>query len=305
MSMAMRESHSRGCCLPSWKAGGTVGGPSHDVVMTKELNAGRGSAAVIPAKRKAGERQDSAGRAYAGSQMSLQVWVNRRQPEISAEILKALAIPVDQARIEWASPLEKVEPGRKKGFAEYKDGEFLRALGLRAHRAKLKEFWPSGGPVWDGLAKIVRPGSDAVGYVLIEAKSYPGEVLGGGCKAAKDSTSRATITASLAAASRWLGEETHAWETRAESWMGKLYQSANRIAHVYFLRELLGLEAYMVNVCFIGDPRTPTTEKEWETAKVDFAKQLGISDVATPWLADVFLSAASRAELVASSEGGT
>lgn len=85
--------------------------------------------------------------------------------------------------------------------------------------------------------------------------------------------------------------------------MGKLYQSANRIAHMYFLRELLGLEAYMVNVCFTGDPRTPTTEKEWETAKADFAKHLGICDVATPWLADVFLRAASRAELVTSSEG--
>lgn len=170
--------------------------------MTEERNVGPDSAAVIPAKRKAGDRQDSAGRAYAGSQMSLQVWVNRRQREISAEILKALAIPDDQARIEWASPLEKVEPGRKKGFAEYKDGAFLRALSLQAHRAKLKEFWPSGGPVWDGLVKIVRPGSDAIGYVLIEAKSYPGEVLGGGCKAAPGSVSRRKIEASLAAASR-------------------------------------------------------------------------------------------------------
>lgn len=289
--------------MPSTKEGATVGGPLHALVMTEERNVGPDSAAVTPAKRKAGDRQDSAGRAYAGSQMSLQVWVNRRQPEISAEILKALAIPDDQARIEWVSPIEKVEPGRKKGFAEYKDGAFLRALGLRAHRAKLKEFWPSGGPVWDGLAKIVRPGSDAIGYVLIEAKSYPGEVLGGGCKAAPGSDSRRKIEASLAAASRWLGHENQTWETRAKSWIGKLYQSANRIAHVYFLRKLLGLEAYMVNVCFTDDPRTPTTEEDWEKAMVDFAKQLGISDVATPWFADVFLRAASRAELVTSSEG--
>lgn len=281
---------------------GTVGGSSYSVSMTAERETGPNLAAETPRKRKAGDRQDSTGRAYAGSQASLQVWVNRRQPQMSSAILKALVIPEDEARIEWASPLERIEKGRKKGFAEYRDGAFLRALGLGTHRPALKAFWPSGGPVWDGLAKIVRPGTGAVGYVLVEAKSYPAEVLGGGCKATKES--RATITASLAAASRWLGEESHTWETRAESWMGEFYQSANRIAHVYFLRERLGLEAYMVNVCFTGDPRTPTTEAQWVAAKGEFSKRLGIVGAATPWLVDIFLSAASHSEPVIPSEGG-
>ena len=262
--------------------------------MTDERGLEQGSADAGAPMRKRGERQDDLGRAFAGSQMNLQVWVNRRQPQISAAIMVALGIVDPGAHLQWESPLEKPDPGRQKGFSEYRDGAFLRALGLEDHHASLKKFWPKGGPVWDGLARIVRPGSDAIGYVLVEAKSYPGEVFGGGCKAIEGSRSHETIAESLAATSLWLG-----LSAAPESWMGKLYQSANRIAHVYFLREQLGLEAYMVNVCFTGDPHRnyATTAAQWDTAKRDFRVQLGLLDVETPWLVDVVLPAASRDEL--------
>jgi hypothetical protein len=68
---------------------------------------------------------------------------------------------------------------------------------------------------------------------------------------------------------------------------------------VYFLRERLGIEAYMVNVCFVGDPRRATTAEQWETAKVEFRKQLELEGVATAWMVDVLLPAASREELLA------
>ena len=43
---------------------------------------------------------------------------------------------------------------------------------------------------------------------------------------------------------------------------------ANRLAHLYLLRELNGLEAYLLLVCFVNDEEMngPTTELEWEGA---------------------------------------
>ena len=127
--------------------------------------------------------------------------------------------------------------------------------------------------------------------LLIEAKSYPNEVLGSGCKAVDDSNSRRLIEKSLDATAAWLRT------TRSQAWLGNLYQSANRIAHVYFLRELLGIDARMVNLCFENDPRTPTTSEEWKTAHHTFRKSLGLEHVSTPWLVDIVLPAAPKEEL--------
>jgi hypothetical protein len=66
-------------------------------------------------------------------------------------------------------------------FQEPVDQTFLAALNAGVHSQALREFWPSGGPHWDALA-LVR-GSDLPGALLVEAKSYPREVYGDGCKA--------------------------------------------------------------------------------------------------------------------------
>jgi hypothetical protein len=51
--------------------------------------------------------------------------------------------------IEWLSPVSNDE------HAEYFDKEFLERLGIDESKIKvpLKEFWPAGGPRWDGLGK--------------------------------------------------------------------------------------------------------------------------------------------------------
>ncbi|MBS1983436.1 MAG: hypothetical protein JST16_04620 [Bdellovibrionales bacterium] len=164
------------------------------------------------------------------------------------------------------------------------------------YRARLSVFWPKGGPVWDGLAKIVDPKGATIGYVLIEAKSYPNEVRGGGCKAPKGSDSRKKIEASLLETAKRVG-----LTSRPDTWMRKLYQSANRIAHVLWLRETIGVEAYLVNVCFTGDPHRDhaTTREEWEEASRAFRRELKLSESSTdtPWLIDVVVGAPRRAEL--------
>jgi len=47
-------------------------------------------------------------------------------------------------------------------------------------------------------------------------------------------------------------------------WLGRLYQSANRLAYLYFLREIGKIDAFLANVYFTGDPYSPTTRQEWD-----------------------------------------
>ena len=163
--------------------------------------------------------------------------------------------------LEWVSPLEK------DGFAEYRDEAFLAALGHSDLAVVLAAFWPRGGPQWDALATVrlgdqtslqgghsAKPSS---GVLLVEAKSYPAEMESSGCRAG--GRSRALIERSLTEAMRWFGADP-------ADWCGPLYQFANRLAHVYFFRERAGVPAWFVNVCFVNDPRTPTTEEEWRRA---------------------------------------
>ena len=113
------------------------------------------------------DRTDANGAAFAGSQLQTQLYVNRRQDQLNAAIFDAFPEVAD-ADIEWRSPLVG------NGYAEYSDKAFLDRVDLGAHAAGLKAFWPKGGPHWDALAVIRRPGQLHPGVLLAEGKSYPG-----------------------------------------------------------------------------------------------------------------------------------
>jgi hypothetical protein len=73
--------------------------------------------------------------------------------------------------------------------------------------------------------------------------------------------------------------------------MGPLYQSANQYASLYFLREIAGVQAFLVNVYFVGDPITPTTTREdWDAAIGRVSQELGLVGE-VPYSASVFLTA--------------
>ena len=57
--------------------------------------------------------------------------------------------------------------------AEYWDRGFLELVHLGHHAADLQVFWPTGGPHWDALAVVARPGDTRPGVLLVESKSYP------------------------------------------------------------------------------------------------------------------------------------
>jgi hypothetical protein len=233
-------------------------------------------------------RIDDDGCAYAGSQLQIQIYVNRRQDELSRSVINAVGSLPPDAQVVWKSPLE----GEK--FAEYRDLAFLRAIEVESLWQGLKGFWPRMGPVWDGLAVIVTPDRDSPpwGVVLVEAKSYPAEIYGAGCQAS--SKSRQTIESALKETQEWLGLPSR--EQSWPFWVGPLYQTANRLAHLHFFRRE-GIRASLLNVYFLNDPHSPTTLDEWNSALPCPKAQLGVKDMWPECAVEVFLEARERSEL--------
>jgi hypothetical protein len=232
-------------------------------------------------------RVDAQGRAFKGSQLQVQIYVNRREHELEQKLREELeALDQKAERFEWVSPLEV------ERFVEYQDVAFLRAVGLERLAPELAAFWPArGGPVWDGLARAhLRTGGE--GVLLLEGKSYPKELFGPGCTA-KANRSKQLIRSALEQTQAWLG-----LPVGADRWLGRLYQSANRLAHLYFLREIVGIEAWLAHACFIDDTdHVPIAEGAWRRSMEEADRELGLAE-SSPFAGAVFLAARPRTELV-------
>jgi hypothetical protein len=210
--------------------------------------------------------RDIQGRARRGSQRQLQDYVNDRPDELSQAILDQLPARVREwrAKIRWVSPLAR------DAYREYRDADFLRAVGLGDYVKELAEFWPSMGPSWDALGLI----SDSSGrmkkpgVILVEAKSHIPEIYGSGCQASPESLVR--IQAAIDHTRAWCGVST------GKNWLGPLYQSANRIAHLYWLYERIRTPVWLVNLYFTGDPIGPAGRPEWEREVTMVKAQLGL-----------------------------
>ena len=214
--------------------------------------------------------------ALRGSQRWLQIAVNRCPGIIDDAISRAMGLGQDES-IEWRSPLESED------FIEYRDHAFLERLGLRPQRRKLSDFWPARGPVWDGLAR-----TSAGRSLLIEAKANIPEFNSSPTGASGRSLTK--IRAAL--------EETRSFlrVTSETDWTRCFYQYANRLAHLYFLRELNGIDATLVFIYFTGDTtvpgRDPVSREGWEAAVSLATNHLGVHP-SSPWLRenviDVFI----------------
>lgn len=206
------------------------------------------------------------GEAYAGSQRQTQLWVNQRADELNSELVVEFPELAGRA-VRWTSPLAV------DGYREYQDTAFLNAVGLGGLASALAGFWPRGGPVWDALAIVETPTTDGTpsrpGVILAEGKSYPGELRSRGCQASP--TSRARIEAALATTQQTLGVT----DRTPADWCGPLYQTANRLAHLTWLRSL-GIRAWLVHLLFVNDPHSPTTAAAWEQAISDASDELGL-----------------------------
>ena len=192
-----------------------------------------------------------------GSQKDLQLLANQHQDILNRELSKILDKTIE---LEWLSPLKDDD------YAEYVDQDFINRLDINSQIIKpLKEFWPNGGANWDGLAK------DNKTIFLIEAKAHISEQM--------IETTGASSEKSLALIEKSL-EDTKAFlNIKSDiSWCKKnYYQYANRIAHLYYLRELNKIDAHLLFIYFLND-KTVTekseTKEDWKKAINEVYKSL-------------------------------
>ena len=198
--------------------------------------------------------------AQRGSQRWLQIAVNRCPEVINSAIVDELGL-CSSEKIEWLSPLES------DGFAEYRDEQFIERLNVSLNNQPLKDFWPRKGPQWDGLAR-----TSSERLLLLEAKANIPEFDTNPTGAT--GTSLKKIKAALTETKEFLGV------TSETDWSQCFYQYANRLAHLYLLRELNNINACLVFIYFLNDPtvcdRDPVSREEWEAAIAHATKHLGI-----------------------------
>ena len=80
------------------------------------------------------------------------------------------------------------------------------------------------------------------------------------------------ITEALGQTARWLG-----LDATPPSWLSGFYQTANRLAHLFFLRELCGVGADLVFLLVVEDPTHRATARgAWETAWSQMWERMGL-----------------------------
>lgn len=196
--------------------------------------------------------------AKKGSKKWIQLAVND-YPSVLFDLLIPELHP-KPTKINWRSPL------RSDGFSEYRDKKFIDYLGLKLEDRPLKSFWPSRGPRWDALAE-----TDMSQVLLVEAKAHKAEIREQGTDASGESKDR--IDCSLKETQLFLDADLSVdWSEYP------FYQYANRLAHLYLLTELNGIDAYLLmiyflNDCEMGGPNSPTI---WRKAIQSFREEMGL-----------------------------
>jgi hypothetical protein len=218
---------------------------------------------------------------FLGSRLQMLSYIQKDPATLNRAILSSIGMAqMTEASLEWVSPIES------DGFAEYRDAEFLRHLGLSRLSAALAEYWPAKGPCWDALAVLhFEGGSASGGIILVESKSHRLETCGNGCGAAnRDSIAR--IDAGFVLTQNWLGVK------RANQWKSTLYQYSNRLAHLHFFRQVAqpAVNAWLINLYFLDDPYRPTSQAQWDDYLPEIKWALNLPEI-VPFAADLFLPA--------------
>jgi hypothetical protein len=144
------------------------------------------------------KRVDGNGRAYAGSQRQIQTYVNQLPDALNTAVAKSFGADFPtNCNVRWISPLAE------EHYVEYRDADFLRALGFPQHTDALSRFWPKLGSCWDALARIEDGKGAPIGCILVEAKSHVSEFYSNDTRAGANSLQ--LIKKSLGVAKNWFG----------------------------------------------------------------------------------------------------
>lgn len=214
----------------------------------------------------------SQGPGVKGSQKWIQKLVNEKPDLLNSPIRTQLDLP-DTEKITWLSPIADDD------YAEYQGEAFLDLLGIKLPKVSLSDFWPSRGPVWDGLGK-----SETEKLFLVEAKSHISEVLSP--KTGAGVTSLRKIKKSLDETKTFLHSNSE------HDWASTFYQYTNRLAHLYLLRELNDVSAYLIFVYFLNDEdmNGPKSIDEWHGAIKLLHSFLGVGrHRLSEFTADIFI----------------
>jgi hypothetical protein len=206
-----------------------------------------------------------------GSLKDIQLLINQ-YPDLLNKLLISRIDTLQIVDIDWLTPLKEHD------FAEYRDDHFIDLLGLKLG-VPLVDFWPKSGPQWDALGKTK---NGAV--FLVEAKANIPEMVSPATQAGQKS--RLLINKSLNETKLFLNINNDV------DWSGKFYQYTNRLAHLYFLRVINGVDAYLVNIYFLNDKtvKGPKTKEEWEAAIQVMKTYLGVSrHKLSKYMIDVFI----------------
>jgi hypothetical protein len=104
--------------------------------------------------------------------------------------------------------------------------------------------------------------------------------------------SREKIEKALAATQQWLGVEE-----APDRWLGELYQSANRLAHLYWLRKVARVEAWLVHLLFTDDyTHRGASREEWDRDLPLIDRELGLVSQ-SEWASHAYLPALAPEEL--------
>ena len=95
----------------------------------------------------------------------IQVLVNKNQVLIDT-LIKSAYTELANEDIIWTSPLVNDD------YAEYRDKDFLKKVGLDPNIIQLDNFWPTQGPQWDSLAHTT-----GGKIILVEAKANIPEIV--------------------------------------------------------------------------------------------------------------------------------
>ena len=146
--------------------------------------------------------------------------------------------------------------------------------------------------MWDGLAR-----TSGGRYLVIEAKANIPEF---------DSNPSGATEVSLRKIRKALDETRAFLKVNSKTdWSKCFYQYANRLAHLYYLRELNKVDAVLVFVYFVGDTTisgvNPVSREGWQAA-IDLANHhLGVRSH-SPWIrdnvADVFIDVGDLSHVV-------
>ncbi len=193
--------------------------------------------------------------ANRGSRRWLQVLVNWR-PEILNDVI-AQRLPEIPDDIDWRSPILEDQ------YAEYRDQSFVDRLAESPYfriplypQTNLAKFWPRFGPQWDALAV-----TDRGQILLVEAKAHIPEMVTAPTQARGESALE-KIHESLGRVKTFVNSKAPV------DWSTSFYQYANRLAHLYWMRQLNGHDAYLINLFFINDREMngPGSAAEWQAA---------------------------------------